>query len=529
MALLGWARRVRGGIPLLLAAATLLAHGGDLNNGFVWDDHGIIVNNPATRDLGRLGEVLLSPDETPPYYRPLNRASYLLDYQLWGMDPRGFHAVNVALHLACVLLLYALARRLFVARWPAVVAALLLAVHPVNVEAVGCVTCRNNLFALLFVLATCILLDRAIARHSPLFSVLSGCALFLGLASKEQAAMALPWLVVWVFRAPESRPRRARGLYLLAPHVVALAAYLSLRTVALGGAVATDPILPGLGARLLRNYYVLPAYARLLVFPDQLSHVHEVPADYLSLAWLPFAWLAILAAAAFAVWRLSRVSALGLLWCLMFLVPVLGFFPIPSAAHSVLSERFLYVPAVGLWLVVADAVRTLSRHRRYALGATAVLLGALAVRAQARTAEWHDDRTLVESAVRWAPDSAIGRLHRGTALRERGDLEGARREWEAALAIYPADVGIRTQLGTLAAVQGRWRDAEVAYRMALQEDPEFVEAEFNLARICERTGRWGEAIALYRASLKGSSYTDVDVGALAAAALQRLGAATEFR
>jgi hypothetical protein len=131
----------------VVAAAALAAHGGDVRNGFVWDDEPIVVESPVTRNVSRLGEALLTPDEVKPYYRPLNRASYLLDHRLAGLDPRWFHLVNVLVHAASALALYAVGRRLFARCGPALLAALLLAVHPIHVEAVAFVSARNDLLA----------------------------------------------------------------------------------------------------------------------------------------------------------------------------------------------------------------------------------------------------------------------------------------------------------------------------------------------------------------------------------------------
>ena len=72
---------------LILAATTLLVYLVSFFNGFVVDDEFIIVKNPQTFSLRNMPDVLLAPDLIKPYYRPLNRATYLLDYQLAGMNP----------------------------------------------------------------------------------------------------------------------------------------------------------------------------------------------------------------------------------------------------------------------------------------------------------------------------------------------------------------------------------------------------------------------------------------------------------
>ena len=199
---------------LLLVAAVVAVHGNAIQNGFVWDDKFIVVDNPDTRDLSRLPDVLLSPDEMKPYYRPLTRASFLVDYRVFGLNPRAYHLVNLVLHAAAVLLLYALGLRLFGARPPALVAALLLAVHPIHCEAVAFVSARNNIFALCFALLALLLFIDAAERRSQARAALSAVALLFAMLAKEPGLMALPvlalWLLVPALPGSKAGPRRWR-------------------------------------------------------------------------------------------------------------------------------------------------------------------------------------------------------------------------------------------------------------------------------------------------------------------------------
>jgi tetratricopeptide (TPR) repeat protein len=487
----------------VLVAATLAAHGDALRAGFVWDDDVIVVRNPDTRDLSRIGSVLLSPDVARPYYRPLCRASYLLDHRLFGMDPRAFHAVSLLVHAASVLVLFGLCRRLFGETWPALLAAALLAVHPVHVEAVAFVAARNNLLALAFALGATWLQLRAWEERRLPLAAASALLFFLALASKEQGAMVLPFLGAWLLAGPGSLRERLGRARLLVPHVIALGAHLALRAVALGGPAGAPYAGPGLWERLARNWYVVPAYLRLLAFPDRLSILHELPADPFTVWWLPFAWIAVaLAVVALVRWP-TPASTFGLLWLAVNLVPALGIVPIPSA--TVLAERFVHSAAVGVWIVVADAVwrlvRDAPRRRAWAGAAAALVLVALGARTRAREADWRDDLALFRSAVRAEPRSVQAHFDLGVELKDRGDLGGARREWEAALAIAPDDAGAHSQLGTLAAIEGRYQDAESHYRAALRKDPGLSEAAFDLAKVLERTGRAAEAVGWYRRAL----------------------------
>src|SRR5512136_3084945 len=96
---------------LLLASITLAVYSVTFFNGFVMDDEVIIVNNPQTLSLANVPEVLLAPDLIKPYYRPLNRATYLFDFQVAGMNPAWYHGINIFIHLGNVILLYLVSMR----------------------------------------------------------------------------------------------------------------------------------------------------------------------------------------------------------------------------------------------------------------------------------------------------------------------------------------------------------------------------------------------------------------------------------
>lgn len=496
-------RRLAPAAALLCAVAVV--HGNTLRNGFVWDDDTIVVKNPDTRHLSRLGHVLLSPDGQPPYYRPLNRASYLLDYRLFGMDPRGFHLVNLAAHAAAVLALYALGRRLFADRAPALAAALLLAVHPLGTEAVAFVSARNNLLALFFSLLALSLFIDADRRQAWSRAWLSGLAFFLGLLGKEPAAMALPALAAWlaIERQDATLARRAR---LLLPHGIALAAYLALRAIALGGVVGT-PTGPAPGSfleRLATNYFTIPLDLGLVLFPRGLTIYHVIPrVGGAAVLGFALAWLAIGAGLALLLRQRSAPSLLGMAWFALGLVPLAGLFALPTT--TVLAERFLYFPAAGLWLVAADQLgRAWQRTSwRPALAvAAALVLAALGARSFRRNLDWRDDLALARSAVEVEPRAPMAQYNLGLALHEAGDREAARRHWEASARFDTGDGRALIALGNLAAQDGDAAAAEAYYRRALGTLAGPVEAHLNLGKLHDRQGDAGRARAEWELVLR---------------------------
>ena len=119
---------------VLLVGVTLLAYLPALGGGFVWDDDSFLTGNKFVKAADGRYRFWFTTDPTD--YWPVTSSVLWFEWRLWGMNPLGYHAVNLGLHLAEVFLLRAVLRRL---RFPApYLAAFLFAVHPVEVESVAC-------------------------------------------------------------------------------------------------------------------------------------------------------------------------------------------------------------------------------------------------------------------------------------------------------------------------------------------------------------------------------------------------------
>jgi protein O-mannosyl-transferase len=495
--------RIHAACFLILLAVACGVYGNSLFNGFVWDDNEIIVNNPANRDISSIGTLFGSADEITvagvktPYYRPLNRLTYLLDYRMFGLNPLGYHAESILIHFLAAFALYLLAWRLFGAPLPAVAAALLLTVHPVNAETVNLIAGRNNLLATLFVFLSFFAFIHAGKGGKRAYSVVAAGFFLMGLLCKETALMLLPFLCVYDITSLRSlRERIAEKFRMLLPFGICTGIYLLLRSGALSGAAGASLDLGHLGQRLAQDIYIIPRYAALLLFPARLNVNYDIPAIFTAGQWwLVPAWIALLCLLAFLVKSGRPVTRFGLLWCAVNFIPIANVVPIPSAP---MADRFMYLPAVGVWLVAADQAWVLYAKSRRATAAAALLilfsLGAVTVN---RNLDWRDDRSLYESSVKTAPDSSWGHYNLGVALVKGGDVTAAEREFQRAVALNPAHSDAFFQLASIRLERGSYQEAEHYLTMALREDPGNAEAMFNLALLLERVGRPREALSYY--------------------------------
>ncbi|MBN1104986.1 MAG: glycosyltransferase family 39 protein, partial [Deltaproteobacteria bacterium] len=192
---------------LLLGAGLLivLAYFPTFFGEFILDDRPFVKENPYIREFhGPLSYLQQQDGVVTPragkthswYYRPLTNVTYSLDFKIWGLDPSGFRATNLALHLLTCMVLYLCLKRFVKGGIAALVGALLFGLHPANTESVSWVASRNNILVTLFCLGSLYFHLRWREGGATRNGLLSLACFSLALLSKEFAAMFLP--ILWL-------------------------------------------------------------------------------------------------------------------------------------------------------------------------------------------------------------------------------------------------------------------------------------------------------------------------------------------
>ncbi|HSR42951.1 MAG TPA: hypothetical protein VLL48_12280, partial [Longimicrobiales bacterium] len=539
---------LRWGAVVAVLAASVYVNA--LSNGFARDDPTVVEGRELVRE-GRVAEAFRAPwwpgPEVPGagLYRPLSLGSLAAQWRVFGGAPAGFHAVSALLHTAVSVGLFAFLL-VFLPPAAAGAGATVFAVHPVHVEAVANVVGQAELLAALLVLA-CLGAYLRAGRLSPgpgraAGWVAVGALYFLALLSKE-GAVATPGLVLLVgaaeaARGPdeELRPRAAGPgpartssgswarvrrrvldelpLYALLASV--LGAYLAVRVEVLGTVRGelVAPSLLGLGAaeRICAALALWPEYLRLLLFPLDLAADYGpgvlYPATGVDAGVVAGALiLGTLVAATIAGLGLRPgtgedrrgaavrpVTALGAGWLVMALLPVSHlFFP----TGVLLAERMLYLPSVGLALVVSDAVRASDALspgvRRGLLAAGAALVVALAARTVLRNPVWESTATVVASLEGDHPESHVVLRDRARRALEDGRIDDADSLYARALDLVPRHYGVLVEAAQVSAVRGDWPEAGARFDRAVALHPRAPGAYLRVARRLLDAGRTADA------------------------------------
>jgi tetratricopeptide (TPR) repeat protein len=469
---------------------------------------------------------------TAGLYRPFTTFSYLLNYAVLGNGPRpaGYHAVNLALHEINVALVYALGVLIFAETPPALVLAAIWGLHPLLTESVTNIVGRADLLAACGVLAG--LLCHAMgasAKGRRRVAWLAGLAAAqaIGLFSKENAAV-LPGIMLLYDLTWRERATWRRRAPAYAAVALPFAAFFYLRsglqTHMLIGLAENPLVTASFWTARLTAVKVAGMFLWLFLWPVHLS------ADYSYNAIPLFGWRAsnwedakalislavCLGAALLAVLLAVRWRRTGrpLLFFLVFFFVALS----PTSnlivlIGSIMAERFLYLPSVGLAGCVVAAVHALGPRRflkrpaaaRVAWAGLALVCLALAARTYARNFDWQDDRALWTSAVKVCPRSAKAHNNLGIALSGiPGRLPEAIAQHQAALRIDPNHADVHYNLGNaLSSMPGRLPEAIAEYHAALRIDPDYAKAHNNLGNALSGIpSRLPEAIAEYQAALR---------------------------
>jgi tetratricopeptide (TPR) repeat protein len=500
---------------LLLAIAALAAYWNSLNVPFLFDDHESIDANPTIKNLGALGEVLNPPKGGSGVTgRPLVNLSLAINYAIGGTAPRGYHVMNLLIHLGAGLALFGVVRRTLLLpalreRYGAValpfawVVAAIWMLHPLQTESVTCVIQRTELLVGLFYLLTFYCFVRRVeagdgttTQHAWAGLCIAACA--LGMASKEVMVSA-PLLVLvfdYTFVAGSLREawKQRRGLYLGLAGTWVLLGFLVAQLGGTRGAAAGLGLGVSPFAYALKQCEAILRYLWLSVWPYPMN------VDYgEDLSVHPFGAtlgaVLIVALAVITVVGLRRRRAYGFLgmWFFAILSPSSSVIPLLT---QTVAEHRMYLPLAAVVVAIVVAWEKLPRPGRIAAAGGAIaLLGTLTA---FRNHDYRSTIAIWEDTVAKSPRNSRAHHNLGVALAYEGRSAEAIECFKRSLACKPTDAAAHFSLAHELALQsGGEAQAIGHYEAALRILPGHRTARTNLALLLAKNpARLPEAVQM---------------------------------
>ena len=462
-------------VAAAIGLAALLVYANTLGHGFTnWDDDDLITENPRIQSLDLT--LLLTP-QAGKTYQPVREISYALNYAVHELRPRGYHLGNVLLHAVASGLLYLLllaVLKAFNRDKPrvAIFAALLFALHPVNVEAVAWASSRKYGLMAVFVFAALLC---HLHKRRPWTVV---CAWLATLSSPFGVVIVA--LVAWLDRCRGEAWNWRYLLALASPALAVIPLFLAPESAEsavqdyAGGNIATTLII------MLRSIFT---YAWNLLLPFDLNcRYHFAFGDSLRHpGWL----LAIAGLVALGICLrrsgdgLSRFCA-G--WVLIAWLPVSNLIPISTQ----MADRYLYLPAVGVFLTLA----LIAIRKPPILITVCVVFAGMTI---ARNRVWSDSVTLWQSSVAADSANAFAQVNLGDAWMKEGEFKAAAASFQTAVDLSPEDVDAQAGLAQSLSRSGRAESAIPHFARALELDPSRSQLWVNYAHTLHQLGRNDEA------------------------------------
>ena len=510
---------------LLIAALILCAALPYLNtllNGFVYDDNRQVLDNPYLKSFHFLPRIFGSTvwsfvgmQGVSNYYRPMMTLGYAVCYHLFGPLAYGFHLVNVCLHVGVVLLVFALARKMFNDRPVAFVAASLFAIHPIHTEAVAWVAAVTDLEVTFFDLLTFwLFLNMARPRGgvSPWIKLAAVISFALTIFSKEQS-LTFPLLAMvyeHFYRQDRLQTTWLEKVRRYGEFWLMDLAYVLFRIVHLG-AFAPQVQLSRLGLwpMVLSAVALVGQYVGKIFWPVELCAYYVFQKDTSLIDLRVLAGVGVLAACAviFALlFRRNRMASFGLIWFFVTLAPVLD---IRYLAGNVFAERYLYLPSAGFgWLMgwagvkvwrALDARRSLWKHA--VLAASCVVAMLLVVRLVTRNLDWGSDEALYTQTLKVSPRATSIRENLGVVAWNHGRIDEAQKQWTIALGLNPNSPIALSNLGLVYAKKKQYQQAERFFRKAMLHKPDYTDPHLNLGSMEMDQGQFVQAEWQLRAAV----------------------------
>lgn len=432
-------------IPYVLAVILGVAvYARAVNGPFIWDDQVFIEDFKANpnRDIAT---VFTSPFISSfhgtggSFYRPIVSLSLLLDFRLWGLRTFGYHLENLVLHALCILCVAWLAFLIFRSKTSSVAAAFLFAVHPAHSQSVAWISGRTDLFCTLFMTpALCTYILYRQSRKTG-FLVLSLILSMFALMSKELAALMpiLTGLTAWATGERDYRRIASEAI----PYAVVVGIFFLWHGMVLAGSETLRIHVP-LKLRLAIIAYSLYTHFQILLLPHTAKLGYLLtPAEIISFSTAFYGLaLAVLTVSLWANRKWSRIPFFCMAWYLVTIAPVCG---VPgSYSTGMVSERFVYVPSIGLalafgWLVSLGACHEFRKLRIGSLLLAAVIVSYFAVVSINRSALYTSDIVFWKQFVRDSPRNPAGYYNLGIAYAHENQFKEALENFRTTTELAP--------------------------------------------------------------------------------------------
>lgn len=529
---------------LIIFIFAFLLYSNTFNHSYVLDDNDVIAQNSITRkgikgipeifSTSHRANINYSGDDL---YRPLSKALFALEWEVWPNNPSAAHIINVLLYAFLCCLIYTVLFRYFQEPIVPFIAAILFAAHPIHTEVVANIKSADEILALLFAFTSMYFIRRYSIGGKVYYLGFSVLSFFAALMSKESAVVFIGIIPLTIYFFTNLSLQR--NLLVTAVHLIPLFLFLYIRNEVIGGYSVVNTIstnyLTGIDnvldqkatAIMLLGYYLLLMFIPYKLMSD--GSFNEFPAITIT-DWrfiLPFIIFACMFIFALIKFRQKRTESYAILFFFIAATVASNIFILIGTNYG---ERLMFAPSVGICLLIATFIGTVFRETiksnnffvSYSkpLLASLVFLVPYSMKTFSRSAEWKDQLNLYQNDAVSAPNSARAQYYLGNQFainlpevsneitRDRYIKEGIN-ALNRAISILPFYDEAYYSLGQIYVNMGNLDSAAKFYQMAAVISPENARFQNNYGDIMFKKENYKEAKRRFSLAVKFDSlYTD---------------------
>ncbi|MGD0275414.1 MAG: tetratricopeptide repeat protein [Syntrophales bacterium] len=502
-------------ICLALVLLTIIAFWPVRNFGFVNFDDDIYIYTNNHVNAGLCWESIkwaFSADSSASpigHWHPVTWLSLMLDHELFGLNPHGYHLMNLFFHILNTLLLFLIFNRMTKALWRSAIVAALFAIHPLHVESVAWVAERKDVLSTFFWMLTTGVYVLYAERRSFIRYFTAVAFFTIGLMAKSML-VTLPLALFLMDYWPLTRFRMDMPIQIQWQKILqliwektpffAIACIFSIIANKTGHLSQSLPF----SIRISNTFKSYIIYIFQMIWPMDLTFLYpfseEIP------LWQVIGAIVILLSVSVIVIRFMKkfpFFIIGWFWYIITLIPVIGIVQAGTQAHA---DRYTYVPLIGLFVMASwgfyELIKGVPYHRIIADVAALIIIITLVILSNRQVLFWKDSIALTEHALAITKNNYRAHNNLALSLIEQGRTVEAYSHLLKAILINPNIAEQYNNIGNVASSLGRQEEAVGYYERAIEINPKFAMPYFNLGRLLKNAGKKGEAEKAYKKGLE---------------------------
>ena len=506
--------------PLLIFIVVFIFYYPSIENNYIWDDDDYVTENKTLRSIEGLKKIWFKPGSVPQYY-PLVHSTYWLEYQIWGLNSKGYHLVNILLHIFNALLLFIILKRLNIPG--AFLASFIFALHPVHVESVAWITERKNTLSAFFYLSSLYSFliyskidsnnqNSNIESKSPQIYYWLSFLLFICALLSKTITCSLP-VVFFIIYYYKNIKINFKALIKVVPFILIgilfglITIWMEKYSVKAEGPEWKYSFLE----RILIAGHAVWFYLYKLILPVNLTFIYPKWDISIKFYW-QYVYAIFIPAMLIILWVLKNKFSKGPLCAFVFFLitisPALGFINIYPMRYTFVADHYQYIASMGpiilfsSFIVYIFSQVEILKAKYIKLLLFCALIIILGINTSSQTMIYKNETTLWVDTLEKNPKAWMAYNNLGNTLLKKDQIDKAEELFMEAIRLNPKFHEAYNNLGAVNLSKGHIENAILNFEHVLKLHPDSEDALTNLGLVYGSLKMPDKALEYFKKALR---------------------------